>query len=452
MKPEPILHKRLSRCDSGLLLSEPLASATYSRLKGLSVTLKYIMLKTVRFTSNSTVYFLAKANSVFLGLVFSILYSRALGPESKGILTVVFLSTVLFSQIINGGIDLSFRSRLNGLKPEDAAQEYFAFSLLSSLLVTGCTLTLLQIYAHLKVPIAPNYLIISIGYVFLAVLSEQITQFILALGNFKSLWKIEMPTIFFQMGAYLILLRFSSFSTAVCVLLSFSFSYLVIIFRGLKVILSSVHLKSSHELIHLKILNLIRISKNNFSYNFLMSLTDRFDRLIVLWVFSSSIFGKYSVATGILLTARFVPETIGNLILGNQASGIHRVFKKFKFLAILAMLAIPVISGFSLQYFTSHVLGDNWTLELVVIITFGYSELFRAIYFIQVNRLLHGGDQHNLHFFTALFMLFVGACAGLMAFFTNILIIVPAGMLFGYITVTLRLSAKIRAETTWRNE
>jgi O-antigen/teichoic acid export membrane protein len=409
------------------------------------------MVKKSRFPSVSVVYFLAKANSVFLGLVFSILYSRALGPESKGILTVVFLSTVLFSQIINGGIDLSFRSRLNGIRPEDSAPEYFIFSTMSSLLVTAISLITLQVYAHLKVPIAGNYFVVSIGYVFLAVLSEQMTQYILSLGNLRSLWKIEMPTIFFQMATYLVLVKLSIFSTAVSVLISFSFSYLVIIFRGYKVILGNLNFESLNRITHLKVLKLLRTSKNNFFYNFLLSFIDRFDRLIVLWVFSSSVFGKYSVATGIILTARFFPETIGNLILGNQSAGIQRVFQKFKPAVILILFILPIVLGIVVKAFIAHFFGNFWAVGLLVIILFGYSELFRAIYFVQVNRLLHDAKRHTLHFLTALFMVFVGLCAGLVAYLTKNLAIVPAGMLFGYLIVSVKLIVVLNTPDSQRN-
>jgi len=409
------------------------------------------MVKNRRFPPVSVNYFLSKANSVFLGLVFSILYSRALGPESKGILTVVFLSTVLFSQIINGGIDLSFRSRLNGIEPKESAPEYFTFSILSSLLITAITLIIVQFYALLKVPIASNYLIVSIGYVFLAVFSEQVTQYLLSLGNFQSLWKIEMPTIFFQMSTYFVLLKFSTLSTAVSVLLSFSFSYLVIIFRGYKVILKSIHFESAKGTLHLKVLKLIRISRDNFFYNFLLSLIDRFDRLIVLWVFSTTVFGKYSVATGIILTARFFPETIGNLILGNQSGGMRRIFQKFKTLTVLVLLVLPVTLGILVQAFIKQFFGDSWTIGLLVIVLFAYSELFRAIYFVQVNRLLHDGERHTLHYKTALFMALVSLSAGLAAHLTQNLAIVPAGMLIGYLIVSMKFFAVLNTSITRRN-
>ena len=221
--------------------------------------------------------------------------------------------------------------------------------------------------------------------------------------------------------------------------------------RDSKVILGNLHFESLNRITHLKVLELLRTSKNNFFYNFLLSFIDRFDRLIVLWVFSSSVFGKYSVATGIILTARFFPETIGNLILGNQSAGIQRVFQKFKSAVILVLFIFPIVLGIIVQAFIAHFFGNFWAVGLLVIILFGYSELFRAVYFVQVNRLLHNAERHTLHFFTALFMVFVGLCAGLVAYLTKNLAIVPAGMLFGYLIVSVKLIAVLNTPDSRRN-
>lgn len=402
------------------------------------------MLKMGAKLPESMVYFLAKANSVFLGLVFSILYSRALGPESKGILTVVFLATVLFSQIFNGGVDLSFRSRLGGINPKLSAPEYFIFSIISSMFVAILTTVFLLIYSFYKVPIASNYYLVSTGYVFLAVLSEQITQYILSLGKFDWLWKIEFPTIFIQMFTFFVLYKNSELSTAVSVLISFSFSYLIIILRGTRIILKILKINKPSKLNLLKVVGLIRVSKNNSFYNTLLTINDRFDRFIVLWIFPSAIFGKYAVATGILLTARFFPETIGNLILGRQAAGLMKYIQKFKILAFLFISCIPLLAALAVQLFIEYALGEIWGIGFLVILLFAYAELFRGIYLLQVNKLLLGGEAHSLHYSTSLFMVLVGVCTSFIAYLTAEINVIPAGMIVGYLIISTKLFLSLR--------
>ena len=388
-------------------------------------------------------YLISRAVSVVLGLTFSLFYSRTLGPENRGILTAVFLATVFFSQIINGGLDLSFRSRLSGLDPSKNAFEYSVFSLLSSLTIALFTDLVLMIYSRFKVEVSHNFIIITTIYCFLAVLSEQITQFLLSMRRFDALWKIEIVTIPLQITCFISLHHLNYFSTSVCVLLSFSISYLIIIVRLIWYVRKHVNFENSK--IFYKLHNLFTVSKINLGYNLCLSLLDRIDRILILLIFTNSDFGKYSLVTGVIVATRVFPETIGQLILGKKLKQIQHILKPFTNTLLILTILLPCVISLMLQLIIKNYFGEIWYINPWVVILFAYSELIRGTYLIQISQILEGGKQHKIHLQTAILTLFITLVTGLLAATTHEIITVPAGLLVGYLVSNIAIKLWLRS-------
>ena len=153
-------------------------------------------------------YFLSQLISVFLGLLFSILYSRALGPENRGLLTTVFIMTTLFQQVFIGGINLTFKSKKGGIDPKGHVRAFLIFSFFSSCFVVTLISLALIFFSFSKTELVTNYFIAAILYAFVAILSDQLAQLLIATGELRILWKFELLILPLQICSYLFLTLF----------------------------------------------------------------------------------------------------------------------------------------------------------------------------------------------------------------------------------------------------
>ena len=377
-------------------------------------------------------YLASRAFSSFLALIFSIIYSRSLGPENRGVLGAVFLIVLLLWQIICGGFNLTFRTSVSKWNPEDYVWRFLKISSLLACLVAIVGTISIYIYAQNKNSLTKYYIVVSFLYFLITVLSDQLTQLMLALLKFEIVWKVEILTISLQIFFYFILIQISQVSVGIAVLLSLLFSYLFVIGWYLKFLISGqkyIKLKNSSSVLPI---NFFQNGSKNYVFVIFSSLADRADRLIVLLVFSSAMFGKYAVMTGLLLAFRFIPESLSNLILSGRAKRIVGFVTKFRVMDFFLVMLLPLIATFILRILVNHIFGENWLITFWAIALFAFSELLRTVYIIRITATLHSNISTSTHIYAASLILVTESIFAFFAWHFNSIAIVPAGLCLGY--------------------
>ena len=388
--------------------------------------------------TDENLYLASRAISAFLALIFSIVYSRSLGPENRGILGAVFLFVLLFSQFLCGGFNLTFRTSASKWNPEDYVWKFLKLSSLLSCLVAIVGTISIYLYSQSRGGLATNYLTMSFFYFLVTVLSDQLTQIMLALLQFNIIWKVEIAIISIQILLYLFFTHTGQISVGIAVLLSFTFSYTLVIGWYLKFLLVTkryVRLKSSNTTLPI---NLFQNIHKNYIFVIFTGVADRIDRLIVLFVFSSAIFGKYAVMTGLILAFRFIPESFSNLILSGRAKRMVRFVAKFRVLDFFLAMGLPLVAAYILEILVSRIFGENWLITFWAIALFAFSEMLRTIYVVRVNALLHSNTSTSIHIQSAILVLVVELIFAFFAWNLNNITFVPAGLCLGYaLTISL---------------
>jgi len=377
-------------------------------------------------------YLGSRAISAFLALIFSIVYSRSLGPENRGVLGAVFLIVLLLSQIFCGGFNLTFRTSASKWNPEAYVWRFLKLSVLLSCLVAIVGTISIYTYAQNKNTLTNYYIIVSFLYFLITVLTDQLTQLMLALLKFEIVWKVEIVTISLQIFFYSIFIQIGEVSVGIAVLMSLLFSYLFVMGSYLKFLISEqkyIRLKNSNTALPISFFLNVR---KNYIFIIFSSLADRADRLIVLLVFSSAMFGKYAVMTGLLLAFRFIPESLSNLILSGRAKSIVEFVTKFRVMDFFLVMLLPLVATFILRILVNRIFGENWLIAFWAIALFALSEMLRTIYIIRINATLHGNISTSTHIHASSLVLVVEFIFAFFAWHFNNITIVPAGLCLGY--------------------
>lgn len=395
-----------------------------------------------KYMSPEKSYFVSRSFSIVGSLILSIAYSRSLGPENRGILSAVFLCGLLVSQIMCGGINLSFRSRKNGIIPEENIKLFVKFSIAFTFAITLICGLILVLYSYLKSHIAPNYFAASILYFVFSVFLEQLMQLLLALKSFKLAWKIEILTIGSQLVLYLVLGYLTIFTTGVRVLIAISFSYLISIFIVLKVSISLKYKSLSHENGNTTAWNLISGSFHNSIYTAITSIIDRVDRILVLLIFSSATFGKYSLFTGLVMIGRFIPETLGTLLVSGGGKRISKVLIRFRVFTIFALISLTASASLICQATIQACFGKVWLLNYFVVLIFCFSELLRGLYILKINSRIGDGLHDTLHFKSITLVLFTELVFATVSWILNEIVMIPIGLILGYLIGIIWISSQ----------
>jgi len=330
--------------------------------------------------SKQRTYLLASPLIALLSLAFSFVYSRDLGPQNRGVLGVIFLANVLFTAIALGGLNLTFRSHQT---PIDSNSHGAAFCVLSGVgALSGAifVFVLSSIYSLFKSQVPSNLLFMAACYALISIALNQSFQILLSINLIGVRWKLDLFAVFLQLVLYFSLDGISAFSTAVNVLLSFIFSYIVNLLITLVFLSTKSSFKISSIKVRVMVRELVSSSRNNFRYAALMGVLDRVDRLIVLVLFPTATFGFYAFTTGLMTSTRFFPESISAMVVAGKfkkvESHVHLSNTFQRILILVGSLLFGIIS-YKMTIFTFK------TAELISItvpILFAFSEILRGAF------------------------------------------------------------------------
>ena len=388
-------------------------------------------------------YLASRILAVVLGLVFSIIYSRGLGPSNRGILTSVFLFTVVLSQILLSGVNLTFKSQIQKFVNKEYVWAFISYSLFAATTISLANIMFLKFFYFFNQPIANKYIIASSIYVFLAILSDQLTQLLVAKERLKLLWKIESMTVVMQLSFFLLFQALLQNSLAVRIFLSYSLSYAVICAIAILGLKNELRISITYSTLKFGINSLLKQSTHNIYYASLTGIADRVDRIIVLIAFNSQMFGKYSLFTGLIITLRFLPDTIANLIFNGHFIFVRSLIERHRLKLVAFLLLISTLASIIVQQFIILFFGKEWLIGIDTIILFTFAEGLRALYWVIISFKFKNSISETDHTHAALMIVLISIGVGAIAWFVGEVNLVPAGLILSYIIVFFRLTSKV---------
>ncbi len=386
---------------------------------------------------------LQKADSVFLGsglvvavlaALFALLFSHDLvGPENRGVVSVIFLAEVTYFTVALGGLNISFRSHRGSIHPSKYGNAFVQISVLASLLATVVVLATTIAYSHFKTEVAYPLILLSGFYAFLATLQNQLFQSLLSLHRIRARWKMDLFVVTSQILLYELLRLLNLFSVAVTIFLAFSLSYLIaiiLIFFNRKNLGLAIDFKQNQ---FANVIQLFRDSAANYTFSIVAALVDKIDRILILLLFSTGTFGKYALLTGILSFARFLPDAVGNLVVAKRMHWIEDHLGANSLKRTIVIIIMAVVYAFAAQETISVIFGIRWHLSFWIALLCSLAEVMRAFYTTKMS-FLFDDTKSNLPSKSAVMILIIAVVIPIVIRPIISVAAVPGGLLFAYIS------------------
>jgi hypothetical protein len=323
-----------------------------------------------------------------LSIIFSFVYSYDLGAQNRGIVGMIFLSSLFFSSVALGGLNLTFRSHKLPITTQKHGPAFLFLSVISSFLGAIFVLSAGVVYSILKTNVPDKLLYISVLYAFVSILLTQVFQILLSNGLISIRWKLDLLMIAIQIFTYLLLRFLDLISPAISVFIAFITSYAILLgicvfiirYKAILIFRRSMHYKD--------LLELINVSTNNTRYSTQMAVMDRLDRVIVLVFFPTSTFGVYSFMTGGISFTRFIPESFSTLIVAKKLEGLEGRIHFSSVLRRIALLGVTFLLGGISFVITKFTFGTTHSVSIWIPLLFTFSELLRGTYISRVSYLV----------------------------------------------------------------
>ena len=320
-----------------------------------------------------------------LAILFSLFYSKGLGVENRSIVTVVFVTALIFLTLCTSGFSLAFRSHFQPGSSPTQFSAFFWLSIFSAGFVSLAALLSLSLYSHLKSEIPKVLLILALAYTFWVTLADLSHQALLAFKKFKVAAIIDLLGVLIQIVTYLSLNLTHKISLASSLFSSIIISYII------STLLSLIFILQKHSLgfnISMSSMwSLIRQGKPYQLVGISHGLADRIDRFLIAWFMPLSFLGSYSVGTSLLMYTRFIPEAIERLIVGKQfvfrIAIVRKSFNKW-IITLLLVLGAAVSATLVSKLFVSILLGKLWIIPTSVILMFALQEILRGYYYFAI--------------------------------------------------------------------
>ena len=311
------------------------------------------------FSKNSAITFSFQILIFALGLFTSIILARTLGPNGKGIYTLIFLIPTVMLKLGSLGIEAA-NVYFTGSKKYEI-KDIVSNSLFSSILLSSILIILFIGISYLK--IFNNFLNsnqINLFYLWLVVLTVPFSLFLgflinIILGQEKIITynKINIFQAVFQLIAvsiFLLIFKQGVFGAIIS-------HVLTIIFVTLLVVLFIKKYTKIYASYNKKIFkDTAKYGVKAYLGNLAQFLNYRLDMFMVALFLTTASVGYYSIAVGIAEKLWMLPETIATVLFPRISSikdieannltpriARHTFFIIFIISLILAMLTVPII-------------------------------------------------------------------------------------------------------------
>ena len=365
-----------------------------------------------------------------LALIFAFYYSKELGVLSRSYLVMIMTSSILISTSLTSGTTLTLRNFGKQKTTDENLRSFHSLILFEILIGILLFFSSLLAFSEFKYPLHPTLFLISLLYFVFSAAHLIAFEMLVSCAAFKALAISEIVTIVLQILSYFFIGTMLEVSIAVRVLISFIFSYSVILV-AIFVYLRHIYeykVKFGNPMVYLG------LSKGNHTLGMVLGIVDRIDRVIIAWSLPLILLGKYAIMSSSISFFRFVPETIGKLIVSSK-SNILRKYLQLKFIWLWAFVLISVVV-ICLQAFISQFFGPEWLLSWSIAFVFALQEIARGMFQLTTNYKVVLGDSLNVHR-AAKYLLFIsGPLAIVLSQWLGI-IGVPLGFLVSYVFVLL---------------
>ena len=378
-------------------------------------------------------YMASSAITAGLSIAFSFIYSYDLGAQNRGIVGMIFLSSLLFSTVALGGLNLTFRSHKLPITTQKHGPAFLFLSVASSFLGAIFVILIGSIYSILKTNVPDKLLYISVLYAFLSIILSQVFQILLSNGLISIRWKLDLLMIAIQIFTYLLLRLLDSTSPAISVFVAFITSYAILLGICIFIIRYKAILIFRRSVNNKDLLELINASKNNIRYSTQMAVLDRLDRVVVLVFFPTSTFGVYSFMTGVISFTRFIPEGFSTLIVAKKLEGLESRIHFSSLLRKIALLGVTLFVGGISFTITKFTFGTTHSVSFWIPLLFTFAELLRGTYISRISYLVrYYSSKVPSHSSLLVLLIFMTINLILCNWFG--LITIPLALVFAYLT------------------
>jgi hypothetical protein len=378
------------------------------------------MLKNV---SDRRSYFLARALTTFLALIFALGYSRSLGLTNRSLIAFVMTSNSMIWILATSGTTLTLR-KLKPMLLNSRISKSFV-SLLSLEIVAAFIFFLATnlIYSRLKNELPRNLLIGVLVYFFFSGMHLICNEILIAFERFRLAGILDLVTIVIQIFVFSLLVFFDTLSLANSLLLAFAISYLTVSLITLIILKKSFNIVigfSSPKEFYL-------LTKGNHSLGFTLAVMDRLDRLLIGILLPTEMLGRFAVTSGMFTVFRFIPNATSKLLMSKSHSALPNWIAS-KRIVLTLTLVLTLVTLFGSRLVVEFWLGASWLLPLSVTFLILVQEIIRGAFEINSNKSIVDGFSDLVHKQSVLVPVF----AILIAYFST--------QIFGIIAIPLTFS------------
>ena len=355
------------------------------------------------FAKNSFFYFLTDCIVLVLSFATNVLIARWLGPEGKGVLTLIFLIPALSTQLFNFGLHQSCIYFLGKIpdKSKEIINNLTVFSLVVGVM-SGLLYFFLCDYicSWFNLVEFRGTVIISAFLFPIFLFSESFQNILLGLKLFKQLNIVRLidASVFFIFTAiFLLMLKFQILGGVLAKIIGASFTIFVILWFLYK----SKRFPRIGVNYNLLKDNIVYGMKSQFG-NILQIFTYRFDVFFVNFFLGAAGVGIYSVAYGVAELIWHVPNAIGKTLFptvsheGSNCSNefIASVCRKTILLSIFAAIAMAISAGFIINLFY----GNKFSSSVVPLLVLLPGIIAIAIHKVIIFSLMGKGYPHYMSY------------------------------------------------------
>ncbi len=326
-------------------------------------------------------------------LTFALIYSKQLGVERRGLLTFVMMTNLVFSILLISGISLHLRNITRKEESREALGTYVSVVLVFSFMTPLLNLAVLNIYQTITGTNIPNNLLyVCVLYCFFSTLSYGMHDALLLIKSIKIASVMDIGVVLLQIAGYLTLVYSGETSYFVSVLISISISYLVMVSSTLLLIIYIYNPKISLSWTSLK--RLLIDSSTPTLVNMTNQLLERLDKVFIGLQTSAADLGRFSTSQSLLGISRFIFDALAKLTIARDRNFL--AWKKSKlFMSTVVGLLTFFVSVIASQ-FINVILGPEWKLPFLMILSLGFIEILRGIYSLVIMNSLRSDNYLKL--------------------------------------------------------
>ena len=382
-------------------------------------------------------YFLTRALTTLLALVFALAYSKSLGLTNRSLLAFVMTSNSMIWILATSGTTLTLRK----LNPFLLNNRIFkSFISLMSLEILGAFVFFLAtnlIYSQFKNELPKNLFFGVLIYFIFSGIHMLTIEILIAFEQFRLAGTLELVTVIIQIISFYLLVIIDRLSLANSLLMAFSVSYFSVSLIAIYMVRDSLNLRigfSSPK-------EFYTLTKGNHSLGFTLAVMDRLDRLLVGILLPTEMLGRFAVTSGMFAMFRFIPNATSKLLTSKSNSALPNWISSKRILMPLTLVIILVML-FGSRLAVEFWLGTLWLLPLSVTSLILVQEIIRGAFEINSNKTILDGFSNLVHKQSVLLPIF----AILAAYFSTKafgIVAIPLTFSLSYLAGIIFLRAKV---------